>query len=81
MPTKILYGVVFIAAGIAGLWCDGWLRKRAKRTAGSSVDVEGQDGSFQVNGETRFRMVLQFIAWLALGAGTYQIVTYFVYVR
>jgi len=26
-------------------------------------------------------MVLQFIAWLALGAGTYQIVAYFVHVR
>ena len=35
MPTKILYGVVFIAAGIAGLWYDGWLRKRGKRTTGS----------------------------------------------
>jgi len=81
MPTRILYGVVFIAAGIAGLWCDGWLRKRAKRTTGSSVDAEGQDGSFQVNGETRFRMVLQFIAWLTLGAGTYQIVTYLVHMR
>jgi len=65
---------VFIVVGIAGLWYDGWLRKRGKRTAGSIVDVEGQDDPISVNGETRFRMVLQCIAGLALGVGVYQIV-------
>jgi hypothetical protein len=78
MPTKILYGVVFIAAGIAGLWYDGWLRKRGKPT--TIVDMEGQD-PIPVHGETRFRAVLQCISGLALGAGAYQIVTYLVHVR
>jgi len=81
MPTKILYGVVFIVVGIAGLWYDGWLRKRGKRTTGSIVDVEDQDDPISVNGETRFRMVLQCIAGLALGVGVYQIVTYLVHMR
>lgn len=81
MPTKILYGVVFTVAGIAGLWYDGWLRKRGKRTTGSIVDAESQDDSIPVNGETRFRSVLQIISGLALGAGVYQIVTYSVHVR
>jgi hypothetical protein len=81
MPTKILYGVVLITAGIAGLWYDGWLRKRGKRTTGSIVNVEGQDDPIPRNGETRFRAVLQCISGLALGVGFYQIVTYLVHVR
>ena len=81
MPTKILYGVVFIVVGIAGLWYDGWLRKRAQRTTGSIVDAEGQNDPIPRNGETKYGAVLQWIGGLALGVGVYLTVTYLAHVR
>lgn len=81
MPTHILYGAAFIAAGIGGLWYDRWLRKRGKYNTGSIVDAEGQNEPIPRNGETTFGAVLQVIAGLALGVGAYQIVMYFVHVR
>ena len=81
MPTHILYGAAFIAAGIGGLWYDRWLRKRGKYNTGSIVDAEGQNEPIPRNGETKYGAVLQWIGGLALGVGVYLTVTYFAHAR